>query len=429
MKTAGTVIIIGGGWAGVAAALAARQGGAAKTILLERSNMLLGCGLAGGIMRNNGRYAAAEEMAAMGAGALFSITDAVSTHRGVDFPGHKHAWLYSTTRIEPAVRSFLEKAGVELRFHSRVTDIEQERGQIRAVACHGGVRVDGDVFVESTGSAGSTGNCLRYGSGCAMCTLRCPAFGPRVSLTERLGLEDVIGMRKDGTPGTFSGAFEVRKSSLSPDLADKLTGEGVAVIPIPAELTHAEVLSKKSCQQYALHEFAVNLILLDMGDAAKVMTPFFPLAHMRRLPGLESVVSSMCTENGNSVRFLSRAPRDGALRVEGFSNFFCAGEKSGFFVGHTEAIVTGSLAGHNAARVLEGKNPISLPAGLACGDIIAAEQEGLALEDGLTRRYTFSGGAYFTRMREKDLYSTDVESIRRRVHTAGAAGLFGGMGS
>ena len=46
-----TVIIIGGGWAGSAAALAAKQAGADRVVILERTDMLLGCGLAGGIMR------------------------------------------------------------------------------------------------------------------------------------------------------------------------------------------------------------------------------------------------------------------------------------------------------------------------------------------------------------------------------------------
>ena len=55
-----TVIIIGGGWAGSAAALAAKQAGADRVVILERTDMLLGCGLAGGIMRNNGRQTAAE---------------------------------------------------------------------------------------------------------------------------------------------------------------------------------------------------------------------------------------------------------------------------------------------------------------------------------------------------------------------------------
>ncbi len=32
------------------------------------------------------------------------------------------------------------------------------------------------------------------------------------------------------------------------------------------------------------------------------------------------------------------------------ANLFVGGEKAGFYVGHTEAICTGILAGHNAAR-------------------------------------------------------------------------------
>ncbi|RPJ69404.1 MAG: FAD-dependent oxidoreductase, partial [Desulfobacteraceae bacterium] len=59
------VIVVGGGWAGCGASLAARNQGAEVT-LLERTDMLLGTGLVGGIMRNNGRFTAAEEMIAMG---------------------------------------------------------------------------------------------------------------------------------------------------------------------------------------------------------------------------------------------------------------------------------------------------------------------------------------------------------------------------
>ena len=49
------VVIIGGGWSGCAAALAARKAGAEVT-LLEKTDMLLGLGNVGGIMRNNGRF-------------------------------------------------------------------------------------------------------------------------------------------------------------------------------------------------------------------------------------------------------------------------------------------------------------------------------------------------------------------------------------
>ena len=84
------IIVIGGGWAGVSAAVTAAKTGA-KVQLLERTDMLLGCGNVGGIMRNNGRFTAAEENIAMGAGELFEITDRCATHRNVNFPGHSHA--------------------------------------------------------------------------------------------------------------------------------------------------------------------------------------------------------------------------------------------------------------------------------------------------------------------------------------------------
>ncbi|MCK4828979.1 FAD-dependent oxidoreductase, partial [bacterium] len=51
------VIVVGGGWAGCAASLSACKQGA-EVVLIERTDMLLGTGLVGGIMRNNGRFTA-----------------------------------------------------------------------------------------------------------------------------------------------------------------------------------------------------------------------------------------------------------------------------------------------------------------------------------------------------------------------------------
>lgn len=84
------VVVIGGGWAGCAAAITARKAGA-EVVLLEKTDLLLGVGNVGGIMRNNGRYTAAEELIALGAGDLINITDANTRHKNVDFPGHEHA--------------------------------------------------------------------------------------------------------------------------------------------------------------------------------------------------------------------------------------------------------------------------------------------------------------------------------------------------
>ena len=68
------ILIIGGGWAGCSAALIAVKQGAEVT-LLEKTDLLLGAGNVGGIMRNNGRFTAAEENIALGAGELFEIAD------------------------------------------------------------------------------------------------------------------------------------------------------------------------------------------------------------------------------------------------------------------------------------------------------------------------------------------------------------------
>ncbi len=141
-------------------------------------------------MRNNGRFTAAEELIALGAGDLINITDKNSRHKNIDFPGHKHAWLYDVNKIEPAVKNHMKNMGIDIHLISRIVDVKKEGDKIKGIYISDGTYVDGDVFIETTGSTGPMGNCLRYGNGCSMCVLRCPAFGPRVSLTSRAGVDD-----------------------------------------------------------------------------------------------------------------------------------------------------------------------------------------------------------------------------------------------
>ena len=118
----GRIVIAGGGWAGCAAAIRAKKLDHDVT-LIEKTDLLLGLGNVGGIMRNNGRFTAAEENIAMGAGELFEITDRLSTHRNVDFPGHSHASFYNVQRVEPEVRRLLAGLGVKIRFMCRAVDV------------------------------------------------------------------------------------------------------------------------------------------------------------------------------------------------------------------------------------------------------------------------------------------------------------------
>ena len=418
------IVVIGGGWSGIAASISARNAGAEVT-LLEKTDMILGLGNVGGIMRNNGRFTAAEENIALGADELFALTDSLSRHVNIDFPGHKHASLYDVIKMEPAVRRLLKEKGIEILTLSRATGVHRSGRILTAVELADGRIIQGDAFVECTGSTGPMGNCQAYGNGCSMCVLRCPAFGPRVSISQKAGVDDIRGRRKDGTFGAFSGSGKLAKESLSEDLQKKLNETGVAVIPLPKELIQAEKLDIKVCQQYALEEFAENIVLLDTGHA-KLMTPFMPLEKLRQVPGLEDAryVDPYAGGKGNSIRYLSTAPRDDFMRVRGMENLFVGGEKSGLFVGHTEAISTGSLAGHNAARWLAGKEPLTLPKETAIGDLISYANETLAKEDGVYHRYTFAGSEFFARMKERGLYSTDPDKIKHRIQALDLAGVY-----
>jgi FAD dependent oxidoreductase/Glucose inhibited division protein A len=420
------VIIVGGGWSGCAASLSAHKRGA-QVVLLERTDMLLGTGLVGGIMRNNGRFTAAEESIAMGGGELFELADRNATHRDIEFPGHRHASLYNVATMEPLVKRLLLEKGTEIHLATRIDDVEMEGERVRAVLGKEDgekIRFEGDVFIDATGTAGPTANCTKYGNGCAMCILRCPSFGGRVSVAARAGVKEMVG-RKGDAVGAMSGSCKLFKESLSQEIVDVLNKTGVAVIPVPSSERSKGKLAIKACQQYALPEYEDNLVLLDTGHA-KLMVPFFPLEALRRVPGFENAryEDPYAGGLGNSIRFVGLAPRDDALKVKGIENLFCAGEKAGLLVGHTEAIVTGTLAGHNAARYVKKEKPLILPDTIAIGDAINHVRTRMETEEGLGHKFTFSGSVYFDRLKQKGFYSIDRKEIQERVDRAGVSEIF-----
>ncbi|AQS04579.1 FAD-dependent oxidoreductase [Clostridium beijerinckii] len=417
------VIIIGGGWAGCSAALEAVKLGA-EVELYERTDLLLGVGNVGGIMRNNGRYTAAEELINLGAGDFIRIMDSIAIHKNIDFPEHKHSWLCDIGKAEPIVRRYLIECGVKIFLQSRIIDVNMEGNKIKSLVLFNKDIITGDVFVETTGSTGSMPNCVKYGNGCVMCTLRCPSFGARVSISSRAGVNDLVGERANGMKGAMSGSCEFPRESLSKDIIKELEKNGVVVIPIPKEDVHLEKLEQKVCQQYATLEFAENIILLDTGRV-KLMTSHYPLDKLRKIKGLENVVyiDPLVGSNGNSIRYLCAAPRNNSMQVNGVENLFCGGEKSGFFVGHTEAMTTGTLAGYNAVQYLEQKPLLELPRELATGDIIAYANDKVK-EGKMSERYTFSGAEYFERMKDLGLYSIDNDEIRSRVKKLNLTNVF-----
>lgn len=409
------VIVVGGGWAGCAAAyMAAKKG--CQAIILERTDMLLGTGLVGGIMRNNGRFTATEEAILLGLGDIFQVIDDNCLHTNITFPGHEHASLYNVAVIEPVIKKMLINAGVDIHLQTRINNVELNNGHIVKVYSDDKRVFQGEVFIDTTGTAGGINNCTKHGNGCAMCVLRCPSFGGRVSLTAKAGIEEIIGIRPDGAIGAMSGSCKLFKESLSSDINEELNEKGVVIRLLPEELRHSEKLNTKACQQYALKEFADNIILLNTGHA-KLMSPFFPLEDLRKIPGMEKAryEDPYTGGVGNSMRFFAMAPRDDALKVEGIQNLFCAGEKAGLLVGHTEAIVTGSIAGLNAARFSSGYKPVIVPESLSIGAAITFVRTQMATNEGKGKKYTFSGSVLFEYMKERNLYTKDLGQIKKNV--------------
>ncbi|KYZ77475.1 FAD-dependent oxidoreductase [Anaerosporomusa subterranea] len=418
------VVIIGGGWGGCAAALSAAQAGA-TVLLLERTDLLLGTGLVGGIFRNNGRFTAAEEIISLGGQDLIATMDQSARHTNIEFPGHRHASLYDVGKIEAAVSELLQQHGIKVRLKTRITDVLRLGKLVRHIVTDNGEIIEGDVFIDATGTAGPMGNCLTYGNGCSMCALRCPAFGPRVSITARAQVKERNGEKLDGTFGAMSGSCKLHKESLSSALQDQLESTGVVVIPMPEMLKNKISLGKKACSQYALPEYRDNLVLLDTGHA-KMMTSYFALEDLRQIPGLENArfADPYAGGKGNSIRYLGIAPCANTLQVDGVDNLFCCGEKFGIMVGHTEAVATGLLAGHNAVRYSLDMQYLQLPRTLAIGEFIAFVHEQMNEKQHLDVRYTFAGATFFNRMQELNLYSIDPSVIKARVAEAGLSDIF-----
>ena len=418
------VVVAGGGWAGCASAYFASRAGA-EVILVEKTDLLLGTGLVGGIMRNNGRYTAAEEAIALGGGDIFRVIESVARHRDINFPGHSHALLYDVQRIERVVRRCLEEQGVKIVFRTLIKVAAVHDRGIEHVVTSTDEVIPGDVFIDATGTAGPINNCIKYGTGCAMCILRCPSFGSRVSLTALAGVKEIKAGEGTHQFEAMSGSCKLDKKSLSKSLVKELDRNGVVIIPLPEQYHKKGSLRRKACQQYAMEEYATNLIILDTGHA-KLMTPFFPIENLRELEGFREAgyADPYSGGQGNSVRFMAMAPCDDYLRVNGIKNLFCAGEKTGPLVGHTEAIITGMLAGDNAVRLAKGIAMRVLPTELALGDLISFMHKEIKTEEGLQRKYTFSGSVYFERMIKKGMYTTDRKAVREKVRKLGLIGYF-----
>ncbi|MFC1967925.1 FAD-dependent oxidoreductase [Chloroflexota bacterium] len=416
------VIVVGGGFAGCGAALAAAKGGA-EVALIERTEMLIGVAVRSGETRGNGQFVAQHELRFLGGGELFDALESVKLHEGVKFPdAASHVFIFHTGLAEPLIKRIVNEAGVEVLLERRAMDVKKEGGRILSVKLEGGSWEEGDAFVDCTGSRGGISVCTKYGKGCVLCVVKCVAFGDRVGMVEKAGAKVFDRRRPDGTPGNLAAGLTLLKDTLSPELKERLEREGLIKIPLPSELVdYSKVGSMMAGRS---KEFVENLILSDIGPVAKISGILdMSQEQLRSMPGFENVqVEYPQAGKYYHVGLVSIAFRDNSMKVEGIENLFCAGEKAG----HSSvdaAIATGYLAGHNAARVAFNQEPLVLPTSLALGDFIAYVTERFETEEGRNKPYIMSRGECWERIQKTGLYTDDLNELRSRVEKTGLLGV------
>jgi len=416
------VVVVGGGMAGCGAALAAAKAGAQVT-LLERTDMLIGVAVRAGETNGNGWFVAHHELRSLGAGELSDALQSIRMHDGVTFPDEKkHVFIFNTGLAEPLIKKIVKKAGVEVVLQSRAVDVKKEAGRVLAVKLENGKMVEGDAFVDCTGGRGGMSVCRRYGKGCVMCLVKCPAFGDRVGMVEKAGGKVYDQLKADGTHGHLNAAITLFKDTLSPELKARLKREGLLKIPLPSELVdyskHALMGGLRT------KDFLKNLVMSDIGPVAKLSGCVYMLqSELRKVPGFENVeMEDPRASRYNHISHVAIAVRDSAMRVKGIDNLFCAGDKSGHgSVGG--AMSSGILAGHNAARAAFKLEPLVLPKSIALGDFFAFTAEKCKTVAGRNIGYHMGAGEYWAIMQRTGLYTDDVKTIKRRIKETGMLGI------
>lgn len=163
------VVVLGGGPAGVCAAIEASRDGA-RVLLIEGSGMLGGMAttaLVGPFMTNydraverptvGGLYREIVERLASRSGAILpEDTDAPSIHTSFIERYHHHVTPFDSFMLQVVLDEMVTEAGVEVLLYTRFADCICENGKIKTVilAALEGMRcVTADLFVDATGNA------------------------------------------------------------------------------------------------------------------------------------------------------------------------------------------------------------------------------------------------------------------------------------
>ncbi|TDA32925.1 MAG: FAD-dependent oxidoreductase [Hadesarchaea archaeon] len=152
------VVVLGGGPAGVSAALAAKRLGA-SVLLVERYGFLGGTATSGLYGSLCGFYTSGPEQVQVIKGIAWEMVELLSSREAVMGPvraGAMVVLLYDPPTLRLVLDEMVLKEGVELLLHSTVVGVKREGSRIASVkVCtkSGPLELEGKVYVDATGDA------------------------------------------------------------------------------------------------------------------------------------------------------------------------------------------------------------------------------------------------------------------------------------
>jgi folate-dependent tRNA-U54 methylase TrmFO/GidA len=230
-----------------------------------------------------------------------------------------------------------------------------------------------------------------------------------------------------GKPGVIGTSVLVPIVSLSTDIQKELAENGHVSIPVPPDAVLDEDRMKRAGAPLMFREniHTKNVILLDIGGFIKVTALGSPMwaGSLRSFPGLENsfIMQPTAGALGHLVAWTTMALRDNSLKADGFDNLFCSGHKSGPHICLMDAVVTGDLAGYNAARYGAGQNCLELPKNLIVGAFIDHVGKIMRTKEGLTRGW---GILELEILKNLKVYKEDKDQAIKDVEKAGLKGIY-----
>lgn len=424
------IVVVGGGAAGFSAAIVAKTVGGQEVVVIERMDTLGGFALVAGIgLCGAGSFSILAEEQALGGATLYTdVLLPIATHSELSMPGFDRAMLYNVTKLDARMKKFLSENEIEVKLGSRVTETRKNLNTIEAVVLDDGTVINGDVFVDTTGSTTGIPGCTEYGMGCVECILRCPIFGNPKGLSDE-DIELISSLDGDGNKGVTGTSYLVPIASLSDELQNQVARQGYAYLSVPSTVEPDNSRGRKAGSHgMAIMSQAVvkeKLLLTDIGGYVKVTANAAPrfAASLRQIPGMEDamIVQPLAGHKGHVVEGLAIAPRENTLQVKGFDNLFCGGIKSGHALFLLDVVCSGDLAGYNAVMTAMGRECLELPTSLGVGAFIDHVGSLVKSEDGLQQ----SPQADEATLRKLGVYRETEAEIRAEVSRVGLMNIYG----